>query len=59
MFEVVADKEEAARRTAIIQGFFPLAVLRDHVQDLEGKPHDLIIMEMNVTEALPGPLDIF
>ena len=41
MFEVVADMEEAARRTALVQGFFPIAVLRDHVQDLEGKPHDL------------------
>jgi GNAT superfamily N-acetyltransferase len=59
MFEVVAEKEEAARRMAIIQGFFPAAVLRDHVQDLDGKPHDLIIMEMNVSEALPGPLDVF
>lgn len=59
MFEVVAEKEEAARRTAIIQGFFPAAVLRDHVQDIDGKPHDLIIMEMKVTEALPGPLDVF
>ncbi|MDA0769470.1 MAG: hypothetical protein BZY79_04890 [SAR202 cluster bacterium Casp-Chloro-G4] len=59
MFEVIADTEEAARRTAIIQGFYPAAVLRDHVQDMDGRPHDLIIMEMMVTETLPGPLDIY
>ncbi len=52
-FEVVADKEEAARRTAIIQGFVPEAVLKSYVVDFDGNPHDLIIMDMNLNKALP------
>ena len=52
-FEVVADKEEAARRTAMIQGFVPEAVLKNYVADFDGNPHDLIIMDMNIDKTLP------
>lgn len=52
MFEVVADTEEAARHTAQILGFIPVAVLPSHVLDASGNPHDLIIMERRLLD--PG-----
>ncbi len=52
-FEVVADKEEAARRTAIIQGFIPEAFLKSYVVDFDSNPHDPIIMDMNLDKTLP------
>jgi L-amino acid N-acyltransferase YncA len=51
MFEVVADTEEAAKHTAQVLGFVPVAVLPAHVRDHRGNPHDLIIMEL----CLPKP----
>lgn len=59
MFEVVAEKEEAARRTAIIEGFMPVAVLKDHVRDVTGETHDLIIMELRVENLIQEEGDVF
>jgi L-amino acid N-acyltransferase YncA len=52
MFEVVADTEQAARHTAHVLGFIPVATLPDHVHDQAGIPHDLIIMERRLLD--PG-----
>ena len=53
IIEIVADKEEPARRTAEILGFSKAAVLTGHIRDLDGTPHDLVVMELpNVTQAL-------
>lgn len=58
-FEVVADVEEPARHAALTLGFSPVATLADHVRDLDGVEHDLIVMEMNVSEQFPAPPAIF
>ena len=55
MFEVIADTEEAARHTAQILGFIPVASLPEHVQDASGNLHDLIIMERRLLD--PGLSD--
>ena len=52
MFEVVADTEPAARHTAQVLGFVPVAVLPAHVRDLSGTSHDLLIMERRLLD--PG-----
>ena len=52
MFEVVADMEPAARHTAQVLGFVPVAVLPAQVCDLGGTSHDLIIMERRLLD--PG-----
>ena len=52
LFEVVADTEQAARHTAQVLGFVPVAVLPAHVRDSWGHPHDLIIMERRLLD--PG-----
>jgi L-amino acid N-acyltransferase YncA len=52
LFEVVADMEQAARHTAQVLGFIPVAVLPAHVRDFCGNPHDLIIMERRLLD--PG-----
>lgn len=52
MFEVVRDTEEAARHTAQVLGFVPVAVLPAHVRDSGGNTHDLIIMERQLLD--PG-----
>ena len=52
MFEVVADTEPAARHTAQVLGFVPVAVLQAHVRDLGGTSHDLLIMERRLLD--PG-----
>jgi L-amino acid N-acyltransferase YncA len=49
MFEVVADAQEAAKHTAQMQGFVPIAALPGHVKDFHGGRHDLIIMELRIT----------
>jgi GNAT superfamily N-acetyltransferase len=51
MFEVVSDTEEAAKHTAQVLGFVPVAVLPAHVRDYCGNPHDLVITEL----SLPRP----
>jgi len=45
MFEVVAGPEDAARHTAQLLGFVPVAALPGQVKDYCGNPHDLLIME--------------
>jgi L-amino acid N-acyltransferase YncA len=52
MFEVVADMEPAAKHTAQVLGFVPVAVLPAHVRDLSGTSHDLLIMERRLLD--PG-----
>jgi L-amino acid N-acyltransferase YncA len=52
MFEVVADTEQAARHTAQVLGFVPVAVLSAHVHDLSGTAHDLLILERRLLD--PG-----
>ena len=52
MFEVVSDMEEAARHTAQVLGFVPVALLSAHVLDTQDNPHDLIIMERRLLD--PG-----
>jgi L-amino acid N-acyltransferase YncA len=59
MFEVVADTEDAARATAQILGFVPVAVLKNHVMDIAGNPHDLIIMELNVKDVVAPETEVF
>ena len=51
LFEVVADTEQAARHTAQVLGFIPVAALPAHVHDICGNPHDLIIMERRLLDA--------
>lgn len=46
IFELVADEQVPAIRTAESLGFVKLATLPNHVRDVHGKPHDLIIMEL-------------
>jgi L-amino acid N-acyltransferase YncA len=45
MFEVIADTEAAAQRTAQMLGFIPVAMLPGQVCDADGNFHDLILME--------------
>jgi L-amino acid N-acyltransferase YncA len=52
LFEVVADTEPAARRTAQVLGFVPVALLPGHVCDSSGNPHDLLITERRLLD--PG-----
>ena len=52
MFEVVSETEEAAKHTAQVLGFVPVAVLPAHVRDCGGNTHDLLIMERQLLD--PG-----
>ena len=52
MFEVVTDTEQAARHTAQVLGFVPVAVLPAQVRDVCGAAHDLLIMERRLLD--PG-----
>lgn len=52
LFEVVADTEQAARHTAQVLGFVPIATLPTHVCDAQGSLHDLIILERRLLD--PG-----
>lgn len=46
IIEIVAEKEEPARRAAQRLGFSEAAVLEGHIRDIDGSTHDLVIMEM-------------
>jgi L-amino acid N-acyltransferase YncA len=59
MFEVVVDTEGAARHTAQILGFVPVAVLPAHVKDYCGNTHDLMIMELRLARPEPEEGGIF
>ena len=50
MFEVVAGTEEAARHTAQLLGFVPIAALPGHVRDYCNDTHDLIILERRLMD---------
>lgn len=45
-FEVVAEEQAPAIATAEALGFVRLAVLANHVRDIHGKPHDLVVLEL-------------
>jgi GNAT superfamily N-acetyltransferase len=49
-FELVADTEKAAIHTAQILGFVPVAIFPSHVRYVTGEPHDLIIMELRLSD---------
>ena len=51
VFEVVAGIEESARSMAETVGFILAGSLRDHVKDIDGTPHDLVILELDVAGA--------
>ena len=48
MFEVVADTQDTAKRIAQTMGFVSVAILPDHVRDISGKDHDLLIMQLRL-----------
>lgn len=59
MFEVVVDTEPAAKHTAQVLGFVPVAVLPAHVKDSTGDTHDLMIMELRLLPQQPEEGGIF
>lgn len=48
LLELVSEHEEPALRVAREIGFKPAAVLRDHVRDMSGLSHDLVLMELDL-----------
>ncbi len=52
LFEVVVDTEQAARHTAQVLGFIPIATLPSQVSDMAGKLHDVIILERRLIPDL-------
>jgi RimJ/RimL family protein N-acetyltransferase len=50
MFELVADHEGPAIAAAASAGFREVAVLKDHVRDIWGNYHDLVLMELSLKE---------
>ena len=59
MFEVVVDTEAAAKHTAQVLGFVPVAVLPAHVKDYSGQTHDLMIMELRLPNRETEETGIF
>jgi L-amino acid N-acyltransferase YncA len=59
MFEVVVDTEAAAKHTAQVLGFVPVAVLPAHVKDYSGQTHDLMIMELRLPKRETEETGIF
>ena len=39
---------KSLRGTAQIVGFVPIGSLRDHVREIDGTAHDLVILELDV-----------
>jgi L-amino acid N-acyltransferase YncA len=46
LIEVVADREEAARKAAEAIGFVQVGLLPGHAKDLDGHPRDIVLLEM-------------
>ena len=46
IFEAVSEKEDAAIKAAQYVGFVQVGVLRSNAKDPDGRPRDLVIMEM-------------
>ncbi|MBI3742701.1 MAG: GNAT family N-acetyltransferase [Chloroflexi bacterium] len=46
MVEIVAEKEETARKAAEAIGFVQAGRLPGHAKDLDGHPRDIILLEM-------------
>jgi L-amino acid N-acyltransferase YncA len=59
MFEVVVDLEEAAKHTAQVLGFVPVAALPAHAKDQTGKPHDLMILEFRLPKSTLEEPNVF
>jgi L-amino acid N-acyltransferase YncA len=51
VFEVVADTELAAQHAARALGFEQVGVYASHVRYYDGQPHDLIVMELQMSKA--------
>lgn len=59
LFELVVDAEEAARHTAILLGFVPVAALPGHIKDVDGNLHDLMVMEFRAPKDIPEEGGVF
>ncbi|HLF09476.1 MAG TPA: GNAT family protein [Dehalococcoidia bacterium] len=46
LFQVVAEREESAVKAAELVGFIKIAVLPGHAKDRDGRPRDIVLMEM-------------
>jgi len=57
VLEVVADTERAAQRAARAVGFAPVHTLSAYVRYYDGKPHDVILMELPVWDHAPAEMD--
>jgi GNAT superfamily N-acetyltransferase len=55
VFELVEDGEQAARHTAKLLGFVPIAVLAGHSRDSFGNRENVIIMELDVAASAHVP----
>lgn len=51
VFEIVSNAEPAARHTAKLLGFVPVAVLPGHSRDSSGKDQDVVVMELDVAAS--------
>ena len=46
IFELVADEQADAKAAASSLGFVQLSIIPNHIKDLRGRLHDLLIMEL-------------
>ncbi|MDP6453253.1 MAG: GNAT family N-acetyltransferase [SAR202 cluster bacterium] len=46
IFELVADEQDDAKAAASALGFVQLSVVPNHIKDVRGRLHDLLIMEL-------------
>ena len=46
VFELVADEQAPAIRTAEGLGFTNIAMIPNYMRDIHGKPHNLLLMEL-------------
>src|SRR3989304_2899671 len=54
LFQVVAEREESAVKAAGLGGFIKIAVLPGHAKDRDGRPRDIVLMEMPLGKWLEG-----
>ena len=45
-FELVAQEQDSALQTAEALGFVKLATVPNYFRDVQGKPHDMLMMEL-------------
>lgn len=46
IFELVAQEQDSAMKTAEALGFVRLATVPNYYRDIRGKPHDMLVMEL-------------